>query len=169
VESDVRARAVTLEQSLRRRNVRQYAASALVVVGCAAVAVVSDGTWLLRLACAVGAFSAATISARVWRAGWRAQPTHEGASDETRRATLERALSRERDLQASAWRWYVAPFAATASLFLVSAAAELYVPLPRVAAAAALTVVVSAAAALAGRRAARRLQRELDALVTGGR
>jgi hypothetical protein len=161
---EVRARAAKLEKDVRRRNVREYVASAVVVVGCVSIAALGTATVLLRIACAAGVVSAVSISARVRRAGWRACPTHDGASDETWREALRDALVRQRDLLGTAWRWYVAPFAGTVALFLVSAAFELMVPPDRVAIAAGLCAAMSLAVAWTNRGAAAKMQREIDVL-----
>lgn len=146
-------------RTVRWRNVAEYAAAAVAVVGLAVRAVLATtlaeqcGFWLVVL----GVLFVADYLRR--RGG---VPACDPSLD-TRSllASYRRALERQRDLQRSVGRWYLLPFAPGFALILVGRSAHH----PRAAlVAAAAGVALFVAVWLLNRAAARGLQREIDAL-----
>ncbi len=180
--------AASFRRTIRRRNVREYVAAAIVVAVFGAYAAMAD-TVLVRVACAATIAGALYVAYYLRRHG-ASEPAELAASTTDHLESHRRQLERQRDLLASVWRWCLGPLVPGLVLFAVSirieqsrfargtpdAAAWLArIIAPEssertvlwIAAAIALSVgaLVFAGIARLNRMAARRLQREIDALL----
>ena len=156
---ELERRARSFARTVRWRNVIEYAAAAVAVVGLAVRAVLATtlseqcGFWLVVL----GVLFVADYLRRkggVPACDW-------SVDTRTLLASYRRALERQRDLQAHVGRWYLLPFVPGFVLILVGRSVDQ----PRAAlVAAAAGVALFVAVWLLNRAAARGLQREIDAL-----
>lgn len=152
---DLTRRARSLARTIRWRNGREYLAVLLVFALFTARAL-GGAAVLERLGSALVALGALYIGRHLWK--WGAAPSVDSTA-ETRVALAAHrsALERQRDLLASAWRWYLLPLVPGLLLIILSRPASA----PR---AALVCGVVFVAIALLNRAAARSLQREIDKL-----
>jgi hypothetical protein len=159
----VRVEAVSFERQIRRRNTREYAAGVFVVAAFGAVAFVAPDP-LGRLGAALIAVGAVSVMASLARRGSGA-PLPDALGAPTL-AWRRAELTRQRDLLAGIWRWYLGPLVPGMVLFLASAAwrAETAGSFAVVGATALAGVAVFGAIARANHAAAAELDRELAAL-----
>jgi hypothetical protein len=159
-------KADSFQRTIRWRNIREYAASALVIAFFGWYAVVAH-TALMRMACA------AVIAAAIYVAYYLRK--HGSATPELAASTVDhlashrRQLERQRDLLRSIWRWYLGPLVPGLVLFAISIPIEQsrFGRGPWITAA---IILVSGAVVFGGiawlnRVGARQLQRQIDALV----
>jgi hypothetical protein len=158
--------AASFRRTIRRRNAREYAAAAIVVAFFSWHAAHADGM-LVRAACAaiiVGTFYV------VWylRRHGSAEPGELAACTMDHLEAHRRELERQRDLLASVWRWYLGPLVPGFVLFTIS------VPIEQsrtvrgwisYAIATGIGAAVFFGIARLNRMGARKLQREIDALL----
>jgi hypothetical protein len=159
--------AASFRRAIRRRNVREYAASALVIAVFGAYAAHAD-TVLFRVACAM--IIAATIHVAFYlRRHGSAEPDELAACTVDHLASHRRQLERQRDLLAGVWRWYLGPLVPGLVLFAVSLPFEQSRTARSAWIATAIVLSVGAAVfvgiARLNRMAARQLQRKIDALL----
>ena len=164
----LRTRADALHRRVRRRNRREYLTAALLVPLFGWIGWMS-GDALMQLACVT---LIAGIALVVWNLSRRsAQPMPEATALAVPALAFHRAqLVRQRDALRNVWRWYLAPFIPGVVLFLAaiwhasrahqSVAATLVGVVPTAAIVAAVFVGIH----LINRAAARRLDREIEAL-----
>ena len=158
---EVRELAEKFERTIRRRNRREYAAAAFVVVWFSVWAwfaqsvVVALGCWLVALA-------ALWVVFHLHRRGAARRPA--GEQDVMSGLEFTRSeLARQRDLLRSVWWWYLLPFVPGMLLILVGYSlegSELWDLLPSAIVAAVTFVGIG----LLNQRVARKLQRRLDDL-----
>ncbi|HKE19069.1 MAG TPA: hypothetical protein VKB80_29545 [Kofleriaceae bacterium] len=184
----VAGKAASFRRTIRRRNVREYAAVAIVVAVVGVRAALAD-TMLVRVAC-VATIAGALYVAFYLRRHGASEPAELAACTADHLEHHRRQLERQRDLLASVWRWYLGPLVPGLVLFAVSIPVEhvrfarrtshAAVRLARIIApdspertvlwiAAAIVLATGAAVFLGiarlNRLGARRLQREIDALL----
>ena len=156
---DLERQAHSFARSIRWRNVREYAAAAVVVVFFSWQAVRAT-TLLERWGSCLVVLAAVFVSGYLRRRGGAAELD---SLVETRAvlASHRRELERQRDLLRSVGRWYLLPFVPGFAMILIGRAAEHPV-------AALAGSVVGAAVFVVGwwlnRAAARELQRDIEAL-----
>jgi protein-S-isoprenylcysteine O-methyltransferase Ste14 len=155
---ELAAQSQQLRHKVGRRNRRETVAAGLVAVVFLAYAWVFPH-WLTKLGALL---NVAGMGVMLWqlqrRASARPQPESLGAS----LLQFHRAeLARQRDALGSVWRWYVAPVVPGLMLFLCGRQIENghWQAWPFV-----ITALVMAGVVCINRRAARQLQREIDAL-----
>lgn len=158
--------AASFRRIIRRRNIREYAAAALVIAFFGSYAALAEAT-LVRVACA--AIIAGTIYVAWYlRRHGSVEPAELAACTTDHLEAHRRQLERQRDLLASVWRWYLGPLLPGLFLFAIS------VPIEQSRTArgwisAAIVMSIGAAVfigiARLNRMGARRLQREIDALL----
>lgn len=159
--------AASFRRAIRRRNVREYAASAIVVVVFGAYAALAD-TVLYRVACAM--IIAGTIHVAYYlRRHGSSEPGELAACTVDHLASHRRQLERQRDLLASIWRWYLGPLVPGLVLFAVSLPFEQSRSGRSAWIGTAVVLSIGAAVfvglARLNRMAARQLQRKIDALL----
>ncbi len=158
--------ASSFRRTIRRRNVREYTAAALVIAFFGWYAAHADTT-LVRVACA--AIIAGTLHVAWYlRRHGSAEPRELAACTMDHLEAHRRQLERQRDLLASVWRWYLGPLVPGFVLFVISVPIEQ----SRTARgwiscgiAMAIGAVVFVGIARLNRMGARQLQREIDALL----
>lgn len=159
--------AASFRRAIRRRNVREYAASAIVVAIFGAYAALAD-TVLFRVACALIVAATIHIASYLRRHG-SSGPDELAACTVDHLASHRRQLERQRDLLAGIWRWYLGPLVPGLVLFAVSLPFEQSRSGPRAWIGTAVVMSVGAAVfvgiARLNRMAARQLQRKIDALL----
>ena len=156
---ELERKARSLARTVRRRNVIEYAAAAVAVVGLAVRAVLAT-TLSEQCGFCLVALGAVFVAGYLRRRG--GVPACDPSVD-TRSllASYRRALERQRDLLASVGRWYLLPFVPGFALILVGRSVD-HSRAALVAAVAGVALFV--AVWLVNRAAARGLQREIDAL-----
>jgi hypothetical protein len=159
---EVREHAHRLERRVARRNLREYVAAVIVVIGY------GWGMWVMPSALIRGGallIIAATVLV-VWRLHrWgRAQPLPSDLALKPALAFHRSQLERQRDGLKGVWRWYLLPF--VPGLLVLVIGASLFEPIgPRRATAFGLgAMAVMIGGHLLNRRAARRLQKYIDHL-----
>jgi len=159
--------AASFRRTIHRRNLREYVAAATVVAVFGAYAAMAD-TVLVRVACAATIAGALYVAHYLRRHG-TPEPAELAACTADHLAVHRRQLEQQRDLLASVWRWYLGPLVPGLVLFAVSKPIEQsgFARGTWIAAAISLSVcaLVFAGIARLNRMAARRLQREIDALL----
>jgi len=159
--------AASFRRTIRRRNIREYAAAAIVVAVFGAYAALAD-TILMRAACAATIAGAIYVAHYLRRHG-SAEPGELAACTMDHLASHRRQLERQRDLLASIWRWYLGPLVPGLVLFAISAPFEQSSTLRGTWIGTAIALSIGAAVfvgiARLNRMAARQLQREIDALL----
>jgi hypothetical protein len=165
--AQIARRAAAFQRTIRRRNVREYVAAALVTAIFAAYAV-SAHTALMRLACAAIVAGAIYIVYFLHKHG-SAEPRELTACTIDHLASHRRQLERQRDLLLGIWRWYLGPLVPGLVLFAISVPIEQarFGRGPWIMAAILLAggAAIFAGFAWLNRVVARRLQREIDALL----
>jgi hypothetical protein len=160
-------RADAFRRTIRRRNAREYVAAAVVVAVFGAYAVLADAV-LVRVACATTIAGALYVAYYLRRYG-APEPADLAVCTADHLALHRRQLERQRDLLASIWRWYLGPLVPGLVLFAVSKPIEesKFATGSWIGAAISLSVgaLVFVGIAKLNRMAARRLQREIDALL----
>ena len=163
--TDIRARSSKLQSIVRRRNVVEYAAGALVIAVFGIVAFVMPGV-LAKIGCGLIAAGTAYV---MWRLHVlaRAATRDEMSAAESLSQFYRHELARQRDALSSIWRWYLGPLIPGLVVFWLAMIVNIPVrPAAWVAGALglAITAGVFTAIAAANKRAARSLQAEIDAL-----
>ncbi len=159
--------AASFRRAIRRRNVREYAASVIVVAIFGAYAALAD-TVLYRVACAMIIAGTIHVAYNLRRHG-SSEPGELAARTVDHLASHRRQLERQRDLLAGIWRWYLGPLVPGLVLFAVSLPFEQSRSGPRAWIGTAVVLSVGAAVfvglARLNQMAARQLQRKIDALL----
>lgn len=169
---EVHERARAFERRLRFRNLREHAAAALGAGVFTYVAIVAQGTILLRLGCALCVAGLLYVAVHLHRRG-SPQPEDVAVATADYAALYRRELERQRDLLRGIWRWYLGPLIPGMLLFLVSVPLEAPVGPRRwplwIAAmlGAGLSALVFLAVARLNQQAARRITREIETLPLG--
>lgn len=163
--ADLQTRASKLQSIVRRRNAVEYAAGALVIAVFGTVAFVMPGV-LSKIACGLIAAGTAYV---MWRLHVlaRAASRDEMSAAESLSHFYRHELARQRDALASIWRWYLGPLVPGLVVFWVATVVNVPVrPAAWIMAAAGLAVSAAAfvGIAAANKRAAKKLQAEIDAL-----
>jgi hypothetical protein len=159
---EVRRGARAFERTIRRRNLREYVAAALVTIffGWQAAAAAEPAT---RIGAILTVAGTAFIVFRLRRHGSAAAP----AADLGLRPCLDfhRAeLERQRDLLRSVWYWYLLPLVPGLLVMLAGRLLAQPQSIWRVGPYALVCAAIFFAIARLNSRAARELQREIDAL-----
>jgi chromate transport protein ChrA len=103
----IRAKSNRFEGRVRRRNLREYLASAVVVIAFAAIGWSSIG-WMVKLGSALVIIGTLYIVWRLHRDGATRRAPPEGSAQTV--LDFHRAqLTRQRDLLSSVWFWYLGP------------------------------------------------------------
>jgi hypothetical protein len=159
--------AASFRRTIHRRNLREYVAAIMVVAVFGAYAPLAD-TLMVRVACAATIAGALYVAYYLRRHG-APEPAELAACTAGHLAVHRRQLERQRELLASVWRWYLGPLVPVLVLFAVSKPIEQsgFARGTWISAAISLSVGALALAGVArlNRVAARRLQREIDALL----
>jgi hypothetical protein len=165
-------RARAFERRLRWRNLREYAAAALVAGVFTYIAFVAQGTILLRLGCALCVGGILYVAVHLHRHG-SPQAEDRAVATADYAAFYRRELERQRDLLRGIWRWYLGPLVPGMVLFMVSVPLEAPVgprrwPLWIAAiAGAGFSALVFLAVARLNQHAVRRIEREIETLRGG--
>jgi hypothetical protein len=166
---DIRTRASKLQSVVQRRNAVEYAAGAFVVLAFGAIAFVVPGV-LSKIGCGLIAAGAAYV---MWRLHVlaRAASRDEMSAAESLSRFYRHELARQRDALSSIWRWYLGPLVPGLVVFWLATVVN--VPTrPAAWVTAALGLAVSAAVfvgiAALNKRAAKKLQAEIEALDAAG-
>jgi hypothetical protein len=166
---EVHERARAFERRLHFRNLREYAAAALGAGVFTYVAIVAQGTILLRLGCALCVAGLLYVAVCLHRRG-SPRPENVALATADYAALYRRELERQRDLLHGIWRWYLGPLIPGMLLFLVSVPLEAPVGPRRwplwVASllGAGLSALVFLAVARLNQQAVRRIAREIETL-----
>jgi hypothetical protein len=159
---EIRARAERLERTVRWRNLREYAAAAIVIpvfavqAWFAETAAVALGCWLVALA-------ALWVVYHLHRRGTARRPA--GEQGATSCLEFHRSeIVRQRDLLRSVWWWYLLPFVPGMLLIIVGRALEQPDRLAAALGAAMFLAVIFVAIGRLNQRVARKLQRRLEEL-----
>jgi hypothetical protein len=169
---DIRSKSRKLQKTVKRRNLREYAAGLIVVAGFAYY-ITAFASALIRAGCGLTIAGTLFVMYALHRRGAaRAAPSEAGRS--TCVDFHRKELQRQRDLLRGIWSWYLLPFVpgVLVSLFgfFVLAMEQPTAPAraPLIILTFAVTILGVAAlflvVAMLNRRAARRLQRDIDAL-----
>jgi len=163
--ADLQKRASKLQSVVRRRNAIEYAAGALVIAVFSTVAFVMPGV-LAKIGCALIAAGTAYV---MWRLHVlaRAASRDEMSAAESLSHFYRHELARQRDALASIWRWYLGPLVPGMVVYWAAMVVNIPVrPAAWVTAVLglALTAAVFTAVAALNKRAAKKLQTEIDAL-----
>jgi Flp pilus assembly protein TadB len=156
---DLKRQARSFARSIRWRNVREYAAAAVVVLlfSCQAVrAITSAERWGSCLVVAAAVFVCGYLRSR-----GRAPELDSSVETRTMLASHRRELERQRDLLRSVGRWYLLPFVPGFVMLLIGRTAEH--PVAAVAGAV-VAAAVFAVVLWLNRAAAHGLQRDIEAL-----
>lgn len=158
----------SFQSRVRRRNLIEYVASAIVVAVFCGYVIFLPGP-ILKLASAMIVGGALVMVWQLHRRG-SARPLAPGVSGQSSMAFHRAELVRQRDAMGSVWLWYLMPFAPGMVLFNVGLLLHQpgppilqRLPVP------ALAVAVFLAAWLLNLKGARRLQQEIDDLDALGR
>ncbi len=117
---EMRAKAEAFQRRMRRRNLTEYAACALVILVFGWYATFSEpATPLWPLANGLIILASIFAAFRLHQRG-RAEPVPVSATVATLLDFQRAELKRQRDLLVTAWRWYVLPFLPGLVLFFVS-------------------------------------------------
>ena len=156
--AEVHAQAEKLHRTVRQRNLGEYIAAAVVVIGFGLYAVVLPGA-MVKLGSLMVLVGTLLV---VWQLHRRTAPLPVSAADCL--AHLSAELIRQRDALRSVLLWYLGPLVPGIAVFL----AGLYVQIPQarrhVLFTAVLCIVVFAGVWALNRWGASRLQRRIDAL-----
>lgn len=168
--AELRKKALKLEKRVLRRNLREYAASAI-VIACFGYYIWKFPDPMIRFGCVLVIAGALFVVYQLQKKGAaRAVPAEMAFRDclEFHRKELER----QRDLLRSVWTWYLLPFVPGGAVFLLGISQWemklLHVPARLVIIAFSLKVAFVALVFIfigkLNQRAARKLQRKIDAL-----
>lgn len=157
---EVRAGAVKFRRAIRRRNLREHVAGAVVTVVFGVYAWAADGPWTRTGALLVIAGNL-YVALQIRRRGWSRPDTPDAPVIAAHRADLER----QRDALRSVWRWYLLPYVPGMTTFAVGVEVD-NPPVAWVSLAIYLALGLASFAVVAAlnRAAARQMQREIDAL-----
>jgi hypothetical protein len=164
---EIRARSTKLQSTVRKRNRREYAVGALLIVLFGVAAFTASMT-LAKIGCSLTAAGVAFVM-------WRMHVLARAASDEEIETTqnwvqfYRRELVRQRDALAGIWRWYLGPLVPGAVVYWLSVGAKATAdnPVwPWVIMAGGLTLggIIFAYVASMNKRAANELQNEIETL-----
>ncbi len=162
--AEIRERASTLQSTVKRRNFREYAVGAVLIVVFSAAAYFAR-TPLSAFACALTAAGVAFVMWRMHVLG-RAASEHEiAAAGSCWAAFYRQELVRQRDALRGIWSWYLGPLVPGMVVYWISVGVKggMWSWLIAVAGVA-LTAAVFAWVADANKRAAVALQAEIDVL-----
>ncbi len=160
--SDIRAKAAKFESGIRWRNLLEYGAAVVVVTGYARILWTSPNV-LARAGAFLIILATLYVVYRIYVRG--SVSTMPGNMALTTCLDFHRAqLLRQRDLLRSIWTWYLLPFVPGLLVLLIGRAAADPGRAPRVAISAIVCVMVFLGIGRLNERAARRLDREIEAL-----
>ena len=164
--TDLSARSDHFQARIKRRNVIEYLAAALVVGIFGWMAVIVP-----VLSIKIGALMIALAAIYVsWQLNRVASVSDEDAPADTLVHTHRRALVRQRDALQSVWRWYLLPFVPGMLVFVIGTSIETGESLPRWAAVTSSLVSLGFVTAVfvgvwvMNAHAARKLDQEISAL-----
>ena len=157
---EIRAGAMKFRRTIRRRNLREHVAGAVVTAVFGFYAWAADGPWTRTgalLVIAGNLYVALQIGRRGWSNPW--------APDAPVIAAHRAELERQRDALRSVWRWYLLPYVPGMTAFAVGVEVD-NPPVAWVSLAIYLALGLASFAVVAAlnRAAARQMQREIDAL-----
>lgn len=156
--AEIELQASQFQQRVRRRNRREYIAGAFVVPVFLAYAWIFP-YWVTKLGALLTVLGTGIVMWQLHRRGSaRALPEALGA---THVAFHRAELVRQRDALRDVWLWYIGPFVPGFVVFMWGRQTELDVRHPW---AYVIGLVMMLAIAVANRFAARRMQRQIDAL-----
>jgi len=162
--AEIRERASTLHSTVKRRNFREYAVGAFLVVFFSVAAYFARAP-LSAFACALTAAGVAFVMWRVHVVG-RAASAHElAAAGNSWAAFYRQELVRQRDALLGIWSWYLGPLVPGMVVYWISVGAKGgQWAWPVAVGGLALTGAVFSWVAAANKRAAKDLQSEIDIL-----
>ena len=156
--SEIRQQASAFQQRIRRRNRREYIAGALVVPVFLAYAWIFP-YWVTKLGALLTVLGTVFV---MWQLHRRASAHDLPEALAASHVAFHRAeLLRQRDAVRGVWLWYVGPFVPGFLVFMWGRQTELGIHHPWIYVVGAILML---AIAVVNRFAARRLQREIDAL-----
>ncbi len=157
---EIRAGAVRFRRTIRRRNLREHVAGAVVTAVFAFYAWAADGPWTRTGALLVIAGNL-YVGLQISRRGWSGP----AAPDTPVIAALRADLERQRDALRSVWRWYLLPYVPGLTAFAVGVEVD-NPPVAWVSLAIYLALGLASFAGIAAlnQAAAREMQREIDRL-----
>jgi hypothetical protein len=158
---EIRTKSDAFARRIARRNLREYVASALVVVAFSRMLVRSHDV-LERVGAALILVATAYIVLRIRRDGRAAPAPVTATTTAEHLAHLRRELARQRDLLRDVALWYIGPFVPGFALF-VAASAQRGGPVTALVTLVGFTVVVAGVVWL-NRRGARKLDVAIGAL-----
>ena len=160
--SEIRSKATKFERQIRRRNLLEYGA-AVIVVGAFSRLVWIGQHELVRAGAALIVLATLYVVYRIHRDGSvTAMP--EDLALTTCRDFHRGQLVRHRDLLRSIWMWYLLPFVPGLLVLLIGRAAADPGRASRVVMSAMISVLVFLGIGWLNQRAARKLDREIEAL-----
>jgi hypothetical protein len=166
----IRKQSEKFSRTIRLRNLREWAACALLVPTFGWMAYQARGAPLTRIACLLICAGVLYVARRLARDGKPPSLPLE-ASTTAHLAAYRADLEKHRDLLRSVARWYVGPMVPGLVLFNLGAAVEMPMPGPGRWLVAGLSLLFCAAVSggviWLNRVAARKLQGEIDALSAG--
>lgn len=157
---EIRAGAVKFRRTIRRRNLREHVAGAVVTAVFALYAWAADGPWTRTGALLVIAGNL-YVALQIRRRGWSGPAAPDTPVIAAHRADLER----QRDALRSVWRWYLLPYVPGLTAFAVGVEVD-NPPVAWVSLAIylALGLALFAGVTALNQAAARQMQREIDRL-----
>jgi hypothetical protein len=165
--AQIHQNASTFERRVRRRNLIEYAAAAVVVLALSPL-LLKSASWMVQAGAGLTMAAAVMVAWHIHRIA-AARPTPDG--DVSIVAFRRQELARQRDALRSVGRWYLAPFIPGTALLMAGRWFQAHVPGRSlavdhlaIAAGSAVVIVVFAAIWALNQLGARRLQREIDAL-----
>jgi hypothetical protein len=115
--AEIRDRTTTFERRIRRRNRREYAGVAAVILGFGGYVWLLPG-WMTRLGSGLVIVGALFVAWRLYRRGSPGTAPAD-AQGRTSIAFLRGELIRQRDLLKTVWRWYLGPLVPGMALMML--------------------------------------------------
>lgn len=162
--AEIRERASTLQSTVKRRNFREYAVGAMLIVLFCAAAYFAR-TPLSAFACALTAAGVAFVMWRMHVLGRAASEDELAAASSSWAVFYRQELVRQRDALRGIWSWYLGPLVPGMLVYWISVGVKGDQGAWFIAAGGlALTVAVFLWVAHANKHAAEKLQAEIDIL-----
>ena len=150
---EIRMKAAQFQKKIARRNLREYAAAAIVVAAFTGYAILLPGA-LIKAGSILTVVAALFVAYRLHRKG-SSRPVPAAVALSSGVEFHRKELERQRDLLRSVWLWYLGPFVPGMVLFGLGMGSLIW---------ASGLALVFAVVWWLNARAARRLQSEIDAL-----
>jgi len=160
---EIKARARKFGRTIRRRNLIEYAAAVFVVLAFGRLAVIAT-TPTIRIGAAMIVAATLFIVYYMHTRSWVPASSDDAAASQDCTAFYRALLTRQRDVLRGVWWWYLLPFVPGLLLMVIGRVAQEPDRVGRAVLGIGLNVAVFLGIGLLNERAARKLQREIDAL-----